>query len=165
MVYMAHKTKLALHIMGLAFFTFVLAAAALFIPKILQAPKTPEKDYLPETQIQTPDPALLLNDLMNHDRVNPGQVITGKAPGYYFFEGSFPVVLLDINGNPFTTVIAKTDEDWMVTQTAHFSVTLPPLFSYTGVGSIMFKKNDPSDNEVPFDSIKDQRIIPVIFEN
>ena len=162
---MAHKTKVALHIIGLAVFTLILAAAGLFIPKMLQAPKSPEPKPLVETQLETPEPTVTLEDLNDHDRVRPNQIITGKTPGYYFFEGSFPVTLLGINGTPFATVIATTDEDWMVTKTASFSVTLPETFSYTGVGSILFKKDDPSDGEAPFDPIKDQRSVPVIFEN
>lgn len=162
---MAQKTKFALHIVALACITLILAAAGLFIPKMLQAPKNPEPKPAMENQLTIPTPTVTLLDLNDHDRIHPGQVITGKAPGYYFFEGSFPVTLMDINGTPFTTVIATTKEDWMVTQTANFTLTLPEMFSYTGVGSIVFKKDDPSDGEAPFDPVKDQRIVQVIFEN
>lgn len=165
MGFSSHKTKMALRIVGLAGITFLLAGAALFAPKMLFAPKTPEPKPLIETHLGVPAPTITFLDLNDHDRVHTNQVITGKAPGYYFFEGSFPVTLLDINGTAFATVIATTHEDWMVTQTANFTLTLPENFSYTGVGSILFKKDDPSDGEAPFDPIKDQRVVPVIFEN
>lgn len=163
--YMAHKIKTALHIIALAGITFVLAVAVLFIPKILHAPKTPEPKPIVESKLEIPAPMVMFFDLNDHDRVHGNQIITGKAPGYYFFEGSFPVILTDVNGTPFATVIAKTKEDWTVTKTTHFSVILPETFTYTGVGSILFKKDDPSDGEVPFDPIRDQRMVPVIFEN
>ena len=162
---MAHKTKAALHIIALAGITFILAGTVLFIPKMLHAPKTPEAKPIVESKLETPAPVVMFFDLNNNDRVQGNQIITGKAPGYYFFEGSFPVTLIDINGTPFATVIAKTKEDWTVTKTAHFSIKLPETFTYTGVGSILFKKDDPSDGEAPFDPIKDQRMVPVIFEN
>jgi hypothetical protein len=75
------------------------------------------------------------------------------------------VTLIDINGTPFATVIAKTKEDWTVTKTAHFSIKLPETFTYTGVGSILFKKDDPSDGEAIFNSETDELSVPVIFEN
>jgi hypothetical protein len=63
------------------------------------------------------------------------------------------------------TVIATTDEDWMVTKNVGFSIVLPETFSYTGPGSLLFKKDDPSDGEAPFDPVKDQYSIPVVFED
>jgi hypothetical protein len=72
---------------------------------------------------------------------------------------------MDINNQPIGTVIATTDEDWMVTKNVGFSIVLPETFSYTGPGSLLFKKDDPSDGEAPFDPVKDQYSIPVVFED
>lgn len=154
------KTLVFLEITGLAVITVLLAGVLLFFPKLTNAPKNED---IP-TKI-TPTSVATIDNLSNNDRVLPEQVITGTVPGFWFFEGSFPVTLRDINGNTITTITATTTEDWMVTSNVHFTVTLPETFTYTGVGSILFKKDDPSDGEAPFNSETDQYSIPVIFEN
>ena len=155
------KLHSIIHIIGLAIITIVFAGLILFFfPRLSDAPK-------PDPVIETVQPAtpIMFDNFGNHARIIPTQTINGTAPGRWFFEGSFPVELLDINGTPFATVIATTDQDWMVTRNVEFTVTMPPEFSYTGVGSIHFKKDDPSDGEAPFDPATDELIVPVIFEN
>ncbi len=163
---LSHKTHSVLHIVALAAFTLVLAGLALVLfPKLSSAPTpggTPVAENNEPVKKYSP---LIFDNFGNHARLTPKQVISGMAPGYWYFEGSFPVTLLDINGNAFATVAATTDEDWMVTEHARFNVTMPESFYYTGVGSLLFKKDDPSDGEAPFDPEKDQLLIPVIFEN
>ncbi len=154
------KTLVLLEIVGLAVITFALAGILLFFPKLTNAPKNEEKLIQ-----QIPANVINLDNLSDNDHVTPKQVITGTVPGFWFFEGSFPVTLRDINGNTITTITATTTEDWMVTTNVHFTVTLPDAFSYNGVGNILFKKDDPSDGEAPFNPETDQYIVPVIFEN
>lgn len=154
------KTLVLLEIIGLAVITFALAGILLFFPKLTNAPKNEEKPIQ-----QIPVNVVNLDNLSNNDHVTPKQVITGTVPGFWFFEGSFPVTLRDINGNTLTTITATTTEDWMVTTNVHFTVTLPDTFSYNGVGDILFKKDDPSDGEALFNPETDQYIVPVIFEN
>lgn len=139
------------------------AVIVFFFPKLSHAPL--ENTINVEQQKEQLSPSLTFDSLKDNDHIKAEQMITGKVAGYWFFEGSFPVALRDINGNTFATVIAKTNEDWMVTQHVNFYITMPATFSYTGVGSMLLKKDDPSDGEAPFDPEKDQKIIPVIFEN
>ncbi len=151
----------------LVFMTIVFAFIAItFFPKKTSIPAPVSESLVQEGQqpetLTQPAPPIIVS-IPTGGTVTPGQVITGSAPGYYFFEGSFPVTLRDNNDQPFATVIAKTDEDWMVTQTVSFTVTLPPTFSYTGMGSMLFKKDDPSDGEAPFNPAQDQYILPVFF--
>lgn len=147
-----------------ALFTII---ATTILPKKTLAPATPSPVQVDtKTEPTTkPIPPVVIETIQPNSRVSPKQVITGTVPGYYFFEESFPVTLRDINDKPFTTIVATTDEDWMVTTKVHFSITLPETFTYTGIGNILFKKDDPSDGEAPFDPEKDQYVLPVIFEN
>lgn len=154
------KTRVLLEITGLAIITFALAGILLFFPKLTNAPKNEEKLIQ-----QIPANVINLDNLSDNDHVTPKQVITGTVPGFWFFEASFPVTLRDINGNTVAVVTATTTEDWMVTTNVNFTVTLPETFTYTGVGSLLFKKDDPSDGEAPFNPETDQYIVPVIFEN
>lgn len=155
------KTITFLQIAGLATITVVLALGIIFFfPKFTNAPIQP---------IVPVDPIALspvvLDTLSPNDYVHPKQEITGTTPGFWFFESSFPVILKDINGNNLTTLIASTDEDWMVTKNVQFSFTLPDTFTYTGPGFIYLKKDDPSDGEAPFNPATDELTIPVIFQN
>ncbi len=154
------KTLVLLEIIGLAVITFALAGILLFFPKLTNAPKNEEKPIQ-----QIPVNVVNLDNLSNNDHVTPKQVITGTVPGFWFFEASFPVTLRDVNGNTIAVVTATTTEDWMVTTNVHFTVTLPETFTYTGVGSLLFRKDDPSDGEAPFNPETDQYVVPVIFEN
>lgn len=155
------KTITFLQIAGLAIITVLLALGIIFFfPKFTNAPiqPAPSADPIAISPV-------VLDTLSPGDYVRPSQEITGTTPGFWFFEASFPVTLRDINGNDLVTLIAKTDEDWMVTKNVQFSFTLPDTFSYTGPGFIYLKKDDPSDGEAPFNPTTDELTIPVIFEN
>jgi hypothetical protein len=158
----------SLHIIGLVIITGILAITlGMFLPKKTQAPNTnPDTTISTVAQNNLPTPlseVIQFNTIIENNRVNPKQVITGTVPGTWFFEGSFPVFLKKPSGEIFATIIAKTDEDWMVTKNVSFSVTLPDEFSYSGIGTITFTQDDPSDGESgrPIQ----QKTVPVIFEN
>lgn len=150
-----------LKILGLAIITFALALAiGLLIPKSTQAPviiNAIENNQIPND--------FSLDTVNANDRVSPDQIITGSVPGVWFFEGSFPVQLQDLSGNTFTTIIATTSEDWMTTDMVSFTATLPDNFSYTGVGKLVFMRDDPSDGESTIDMANFTATVPVIFEN
>jgi cytoskeletal protein RodZ len=120
----------SLHIIGLVIITGILAIIlGIFLPKKSQAP-TANQDMTNQSTEQnnppTPLPEVIqFNNITDNNRVSPKQVITGTVPGNWFFEGSFPVFLKKPSGEIFATVIAKTDEDWMVTKNVSFSVPIP----------------------------------------
>lgn len=154
------KTQVFLEITGLALITLIMTGILLFFPKLTNAPKNEDMPV----QV-APVTVLNLDNVSDNDHVTPKQVITGTVPGFWFFEASFPVTLRDVNGDTIAVVTATTTEDWMVTTNVHFTVTLPETFTYTGVGSLLFRKDDPSDGEAPFNAETDQYVVPVIFEN
>lgn len=159
---MSQKATSAIHIIALMIIT--LGAAFIigtFLPRKSQAPVGPQQ--VEQTEVIAPS-AITFENLNENDRVKPKQIITGEVPGYWFFEGSFPVELRKASGETFATVIAKTNQDWMVTTNVKFEIILPASFTYTGVGSILFKKDDPSDGEAPWKP-EYEEVVPVIFEN
>jgi len=156
--HMSHSAK----IIGLAIITIVLALVlGSLLPKSSQAP---EIVLTPESPIAPFPENFVLDNLHQNNRVNPGQIITGSVPGFWFFEASFPIELRDINGNVFGFAIAQTSEDWMTTNNVSFSATMPDDLSYTGVGSLVFTRDDPSDGESGIDMADFTAIVPVIFE-
>ena len=77
--------------------------------------------------------------------------IIGKARGYWFFEASFPVVLLDGNNKEITTVVAQAQSDpatgevnWMTEDFVDFKALLNFSKPETQNGILIFKKDNPS---------------------
>jgi len=86
--------------------------------------------------------------------------IKGKARGTWFFEGSFPIRLIDDNGNEIITVIAQTGEDWMTEDFVSFEATLNFPSPPTDSGQLVLEKDNPSGLSENDDSL----IVPVKFK-
>lgn len=120
-------------------------------------------NIVPEVEIE--------NDKSNLIRVNypkPNQsissplVITGEARGNWFFEASFPVVLVNWDGLIIAQGIATAKSDWMTTEFVPFEATLNFTFdrnSYSNKGALILKKDNPSGLPEHDDALE----IPIIF--
>lgn len=85
--------------------------------------------------------------------------ITGQARLWYF-EGSFPVALLDADGNTIAQGIATAQSDWMTSEFVPFKATLSWNTTSTS-GVLMFKKDNPSG-----DPLRDETFqIPIRLSN
>lgn len=86
--------------------------------------------------------------------------ITGRARGAWYFEGSFPISVIDQQGKEIGVGFVTAQGEWMTTEFVPFVGTVnftAPLGG--GSGKVILKKDNPSDLR-EFD---DQREIPVIF--
>lgn len=73
--------------------------------------------------------------------------ITGKARGFWFFEGSFPIDLVDSSGNIITSTIATSTEGWMTENFIDFSATLEFSKPTSTIHALLvLKKDNPSGN-------------------
>ncbi len=70
--------------------------------------------------------------------------VIGQAGGWYF-EGSFPVQVLEKNGNVLTTRIAQAQGDWMTSNLVPFKADIIISSSYKGPATLVLKKDNPSD--------------------
>jgi hypothetical protein len=87
--------------------------------------------------------------------------ITGKARGTWFFEGSFPINLIDSNGNIIASSIATSTEDWMTSDFINFSSEISFVRpTSTTHALLVLKKDNPSDNPDLDQSI----FVPVILK-
>ena len=69
--------------------------------------------------------------------------VTGKARGTWYFEASFPVRLLDDEGNELAVVPAQAQSDWMTKEYVEFSAVL--TFTTTAkTGTLVLQKDNPS---------------------
>lgn len=93
----------------------------------------------------------LLNDLIQvetpqaGDTIETQQHIKGKARGMWFFEGDFPIYLVNEEGEELAVAIAVGEGDWMTTEWVGFTATLDYESDESGEGWLIFKKDNPSD--------------------
>ncbi len=106
-----------------------------------------------------------IGDLIRLDRPLPNAdvrsplTVTGKARGYWFFEATFPVRLLDAKGNVLADTFATAQGEWMTEEFVPFKVQLrfnPPNDER---GRLVLQRANPSGLE------KNDReyAVPVIF--
>lgn len=92
-------------------------------------------------------------------RVKSPLPVTGSVIGTWYFEGSFPVVLVDASGNVIAQAPATAKGDWMSTSSVPFAVVLTWNSKTATSGILILKKDNPSgmpenDKQVSF---------PVVF--
>jgi len=87
--------------------------------------------------------------------------ITGEARGTWYFEASFPVKLLDGNGNniPLSPPYIMATAEWMTENFVPFRATLEFIAPTTATGTLILEKDNPSGLPENDDSL----IVPVRF--
>jgi hypothetical protein len=107
-------------------------------------------------------------DLIKIESPLPGAIVsknfnvTGQARGTWFFEASFPITLLDSTGNILSQNIAQAQNDWMTENFVPFKAEISVPNSYTGPGTLILHKDNPSglaqhDASVSFNIIIEQQ--------
>jgi len=70
--------------------------------------------------------------------------ITGEARGTWYFEASFPIEVLDKDGNVLAQVAAHAEGDWMTENFVPFRAGIKVPESYIGKATLILKKDNPS---------------------
>jgi hypothetical protein len=84
------------------------------------------------------------------DTPRPGDVtgkevtIKGRARGTWYFEASFPIEILDKNGNRLAMAPAQAQGEWMTENFVPFSVTMKVPDSYIGLATVVLHRDNPS---------------------
>ena len=102
--------------------------------------------------------SITINNLAQGQTIKTPRTINGVV-AKWFFEGSFPVFMKDNLGNQIGVGLATSSQDWMTANPIPFSVTLPAV-NYTGQGTLVFTKDNPSDEPQNDDSYT----VNVIFQ-
>ncbi|MBI4708904.1 MAG: hypothetical protein HY764_01715 [Candidatus Portnoybacteria bacterium] len=100
-------------------------------------------------------------NIQENQQIASPLIITGEARGLWFFEASFPVILLDDKGRVMAQGFAQTSQDWMTSNFVSFT-SIPIVFespSDTNKGFLILEKDNPSD----LPKFDDQLAIPVNF--
>ena len=78
-----------------------------------------------------------------NQRVTSPLEVSGIARGYWFFEASFPIRLLDARGREIAVAIAQAKSEWMTEDFVPFEATL--IFDASEQpGTLIFEKDNPS---------------------
>lgn len=72
-------------------------------------------------------------------------VVKGEAKGNWYFEASFPIRLMDDQGNELAVVPAQAQRDWMTEAFVPFEATFPSFNPGAATtGTLVFEKDNPS---------------------
>lgn len=69
--------------------------------------------------------------------------VTGKAPGPWYFEASFPIEVRDSNGTVVGQGIATALSDWMTVDDVNFEADVT-MNGYTGPATLVLMRDNPS---------------------
>ncbi len=106
-------------------------------------------------------------DLIQVDEPSVNEIIsspltvTGKARGNWYFEASFPIHLLDANGNELGVIPAEAQSEWMTENFVPFKAILTFSTPLTETGTLILENDNPSG--APENSKRIE--IPVRFSN
>lgn len=71
-------------------------------------------------------------------------LISGQARGYWYFEGSFPVRLVDENGSLIAQGVIAAADEWMTEEMVPFEGVLEFTAPTTSRGTLVLMKDNPS---------------------
>ncbi len=93
---------------------------------------------------ETVPDSVVLESLVANGKITSPVTLLGKALGTWFFEASFPVRVLDAEGNVLGTGVAEAKSDWMTTGYVPFTATITFSGATTDTGFLEFVKDNPS---------------------
>ena len=104
---------------------------------------------------------IIVNNITDNQTVSNPIKIFGKARGNWYFEATFPVELVDTDGNILALTTARAETDWATTSFVDFTAELDYKKSASTTRALIILSNDnPSGNPELSKSI----FIPVILK-
>ena len=103
---------------------------------------------IPATAADATDTPIIVSYPLDNQTVTSPIHISGVVHGSWFFEGSFPVELVNSNGEVIGTTTASTDGDWATTTDVNFTATVSyPKATTTDRGFLVLKNDNPSGDQ------------------
>ncbi|MDO8429938.1 MAG: Gmad2 immunoglobulin-like domain-containing protein [bacterium] len=127
---------------------FLILAAGIFLWRNFQGASLADKSDL-----------IQLKNVAPNSLIKSPLIVIGFARGYWFFEASFPIKLLDGNGKEIGLAIAQAQDEWMTENFVPFKATLEFKKPATDNGTIVLEKDNPSGLPEHADELR----IPVRF--
>jgi len=118
--------------------------------------ETPEQS---DNQVEKAEEMIKISSPKPGDTISSPLLIKGEARGTWYFEASFPVKLLDADGNIIAVHYAQAQGEWMTDEFVSFTSELIFKTPQTETGTLVLQKDNPSSLEENDASIE----IPVRF--
>lgn len=139
--------KIVYAFLGLAVLLGLVSTWYLHFPGVV-----PNEEIKEENKNETAThPLISLTNINDGDVVGSPLQLAGKARGYWFFEGSFPVTLTNWDGLIIAEGVATAEGEWMTEEFVPFKSTLTFTSPYKvgdpdfmKRGSLILKKDNPS---------------------
>lgn len=95
------------------------------------------------------------------EEISSPLVIKGQARGTWFFEASFPIVLVNWDGLIIADGIATATDDWMTEEFVPFTATLEFIKpDYSNRGALILQKDNPSGLSENDNALE----VPILFK-
>jgi len=95
-----------------------------------------------------------------NEEISSSLEISGEAKGFWYFEGDFPVELVDDSGNIIAPGFVTAQDEWMTEDFVEFKAVLDFKPGQAKSGKLIFRRDNPSDlpeNDEEF-------VVPVRFK-
>ena len=102
-----------------------------------------------------------VNEPRPNSQISSPLVVEGEARGYWFFEASFPVRVLDGDGKELGVGIAQAQREWMTEDFVPFRATVNFKTSQFETGTLVLEKDNPSGLPENADELR----IPIKFKS
>lgn len=108
-------------------------------------PSLEDLPELPNVPVPTAKTDLIkVESLHAGDSVQSPLVVSGQARGNWFFEASFPIKILDKDGNVVGQGHAEAQGEWMTENFVPWKATISFIAPASGKGEVVFMKDNPS---------------------
>ena len=87
-------------------------------------------------------------------------VVSGQAPGPWYFEASFPIKIVDKDNNFIGQGIAQAQGEWMTVEQVTFTATVTLDGAYSGPATVVLLRDNPSGLPQYDDSVS----IPIVIQ-
>ncbi len=101
--------------------------------------------FMNQPSVQKDIPELIkVQNLKSNQEIQSPFIIKGEAVGSWFFEATFPVKLLDENGNVIKQTYAQAQGEWMTESFVPFESILTFSIPKDQKGTLVLRKDNPS---------------------
>ena len=108
---------------------------------------------------------IVIESLSPGDTISSPLTVSGKARGYWFFEATFPIDVVDWDGKIITTVGATAEGEWMTEEFIPFTATIEfetpePGGPEINRGALIFRRDNASGLPEHDAAVE----VPIVFE-
>ncbi len=132
------------------FFAGALVVGALLYYHPLKQTQVLTPVSIPDTTSTTPPPPEQANSAMKitapraNETVTAPFIVSGNAPGGWFFEASFPIRIVDQNNKLLATTVAHPLSSWMSSDPIAFEAAFDFIVATTTEATMVFNNDNPS---------------------